>query len=202
MFNLEQSISDWRQKMLANGIQSPVPLDELESHLREEIEQLTRSGLDVPNAFQQAVEKIGPANALNHEFSKNPGPHVFSFRRFATIPGMLATLWFAGCLMDLITVSRWFLPHGPHHFNLPLGLLNILVTGAGCAGSLLLFIGSKLGIRIVRSVALLYLIAGLAQSIPNLGQSADWRIWCGFCAAFSLLTIWLLHRPLKQTATA
>jgi len=30
MFNLESSIARWREQMLAAGIQSPVPLDELE----------------------------------------------------------------------------------------------------------------------------------------------------------------------------
>ena len=39
MFNLEQSIADWRRQMLAAGIKMPVPLEELESHLREDIAQ-------------------------------------------------------------------------------------------------------------------------------------------------------------------
>ena len=39
MFDLEQSIRNWRKQMLAAGIKSPVPLDELEIHLRDEIER-------------------------------------------------------------------------------------------------------------------------------------------------------------------
>ena len=45
MFNLEKEISEWRQQMLAAGVKSPVPLEELESHLREDIEQQVQSGL-------------------------------------------------------------------------------------------------------------------------------------------------------------
>ena len=204
MLDLEQAIGEWRKQMIAGGVQTPVPLEELESHLRDEIAQLTRSGSDASGAFQQAIEKIGSARALNHEFSKNPGLHRFSFRRFATIPGVLAILWFVGCAHDLmITVCWWYVsPQGVPHFNLPHGLMNILINGAGCAGSLLLFVGSKLGVHILRSVALVYLIICLTQCLLNLGQTTDWRIWCGFFAAFSLLSIWLLHRPLKQTATA
>jgi len=37
MFDLEQAIIAWRQQMLAAGIKSPVPLEELENHLRDEI---------------------------------------------------------------------------------------------------------------------------------------------------------------------
>lgn len=45
MFNLDNAISEWRREMLAAGIKTPVPLEELESHLRDEIEQQTKSGL-------------------------------------------------------------------------------------------------------------------------------------------------------------
>ena len=43
MFDLEQSIADLRRQMLAAGIKTPVPLEELEIHLREEIEQQSKS---------------------------------------------------------------------------------------------------------------------------------------------------------------
>jgi hypothetical protein len=42
MFNLEQSIAKRRQ-MLAVGIKTPVPLDELESQLRDDVEQQVQS---------------------------------------------------------------------------------------------------------------------------------------------------------------
>ena len=52
MFSLEQSISEWRKQMLAAGIQTPVPLEELEVHLRDEIEQQIKSGSDEQQAFE------------------------------------------------------------------------------------------------------------------------------------------------------
>jgi len=70
MFNLEQSISDWRQQMLAAGIQTPVPLEELETHLREDIEQRLQSGSDEQSAFESAVQKIGHAHLIQGEFQK------------------------------------------------------------------------------------------------------------------------------------
>jgi len=70
MFDLEQSIADWRREMLAAGIKSPVPLEELESHLREEIEQQVKSGLSEQEAFTACVQKIGPAHAVKSEFKK------------------------------------------------------------------------------------------------------------------------------------
>jgi hypothetical protein len=70
MFSFEQSISEWRKQMLAAGIQSPTPLDELEIHLREEIERQRNSELSEQEIFDSAVQKIGPALTIKNEFAK------------------------------------------------------------------------------------------------------------------------------------
>ena len=76
MFDLEKSIADWRRRMLAAGIQTPVPLEELESHLREEIERQTKSGLYEQEAFNVAVRRIGQASVLKTEFKKAERKHM------------------------------------------------------------------------------------------------------------------------------
>ena len=68
--NLEQSISEWCQQMLSAGVKSPIPLDELESHLRDEIEHQTTKGLSETEAFLAAVKHIGQAHAIKTEFKK------------------------------------------------------------------------------------------------------------------------------------
>lgn len=70
MFDLEQSIADWRAQMLAAGIKTPVPLEELEIHLRDEIERQTKAGLSVTHAFKSAVQNIGTAHSVQSEFEK------------------------------------------------------------------------------------------------------------------------------------
>ena len=70
MFNLEQSIADWRRQMLAAGIKTPVPLEELEIHLREEIERQMMAGAGERLAFEDSVQRIGRADALDTEFKK------------------------------------------------------------------------------------------------------------------------------------
>lgn len=68
MFNLEQSIAEWRQQMLAVGIKALV-LEELENHLREEVDLQTHAGFDAQFAFDAAVRQIGSAVSLRQEFS-------------------------------------------------------------------------------------------------------------------------------------
>ena len=74
MFDLEQSIAEWRQQMLAAGIKTPVPLEELEIHLREEIERQVQSGVSRQQVFGIAVKKIGQAPELKNEFKKVNAP--------------------------------------------------------------------------------------------------------------------------------
>jgi hypothetical protein len=72
MFDLEESIADWRLQMVAAGIKRPVLLAELESHLREEVDQQMRAGFGGRAAFEVAVQRIGQASALKDEFDKTP----------------------------------------------------------------------------------------------------------------------------------
>ena len=70
MFDLDQAIVKWRTQMLAAGIKTPVPLEELESHLREDVRNRARSGLSTQQAFEAAVQQIGTPHVLKTEFVK------------------------------------------------------------------------------------------------------------------------------------
>ncbi len=59
MFNLEQAIAEWRRQMMAAGVKAPVPLEELESHLRDDVQQQMKSGTGAQEAFEAAVQRIG-----------------------------------------------------------------------------------------------------------------------------------------------
>ena len=70
MFDIEKAISNWRGEMTARGINAPDILDELESHLRDEIASRINSGCGEENAFHAAVRNIGEGTALQAEFAK------------------------------------------------------------------------------------------------------------------------------------
>ena len=70
MPDLDQSIAEWREQMLAAGIKTPVPLEELESHLREEIERQLQFGLKEREAFETTVQQFGQAYLIGNEFGK------------------------------------------------------------------------------------------------------------------------------------
>src|SRR5690242_177211 len=69
-FDLDQAITDWRQKMLAVGIKKATVLDELESHLRDDMERRILCGAMVHEAFQKAIQQVGQLERLKAEFDQ------------------------------------------------------------------------------------------------------------------------------------
>jgi Clp amino terminal domain, pathogenicity island component len=70
MFDLQCAFTTWRQKMSSGGIASPGVLDELEAHLREDVEWRMTAGADAQAAFEGATKAIGAAELLRGEFLK------------------------------------------------------------------------------------------------------------------------------------
>jgi len=163
MFDLEKSIADWRQQMLAAGIRTPVPLEELEIHLRDEIERQVQSGLSRQQVFGIAVKKIGQAPELKSEFKKVNAPMeiqkiiklagvicvvVASFcplfiflamlldHRVSSLPKMLAVAVYAITLTTIVLSWRY------NHKLLPVIHNQLLrrAVGLACYGGCLLWI--------------------------------------------------------------
>ncbi len=107
MFDLEQSIAEWRRQMLSVGIKTPVPLEELEIHVREEIERQMKSGLNKWEAFNTAVTNIGQARALKLEFKKTAVSMEARFVKLAGIAcAVVAGLFSLWILLVLLTVHE------------------------------------------------------------------------------------------------
>ena len=70
MFNLDQAITEWRRRMSVGGIKAEPVLDELESHLREDVERQVRSGMNQEQAFEVAMRRMGKSDLLTAEFAK------------------------------------------------------------------------------------------------------------------------------------
>lgn len=73
MFDLNQAIEDWKQRMAEAGLHNSNLIDELESHLRDDIEAQVGSGLTSQQAFEAAVQRLGQPGALRAEFKKTAG---------------------------------------------------------------------------------------------------------------------------------
>jgi hypothetical protein len=141
MFNLEQSISEWRRQMLAAGLKTPTPLNELESHLREDMRALLATTEPEALAFQLAVSRLGTPGPLQTEFNKLKNP--------ACWPVRMGYWLYAGAMMLIalsIAISK-YLSIGPGKMGfLPHPLLLYAHVVCFTAGYCAAFIAGFLGI--------------------------------------------------------
>ncbi len=190
MFDLEKSIAEWRRQMLTAGIKNPAPIEELESHLREEIAQTTKSGLNELKAFNSAVQKIGRAGLLKTEFTKTGGFIEWPEDKLKCTNRVLGLLWLVFCSYVLV---RCFALPNPGSFLEAKALLGLLIYLSGAVGGVLLVLDSKWGSSITRTIALFQAVLCFFQIF-----TAGCSILLGFFAAFYVVSILLLHLP-QQT---
>lgn len=69
MRDLENRIAGWRRELSAAHFREDV-LDELEAHLRDEMDALLLSGRSPDQAFREAAARFGPVTVLGTEFGK------------------------------------------------------------------------------------------------------------------------------------
>ncbi len=191
MFDLEASIADWRKQMLAAGIQAPVPLEELEIHLREEVERQGKLGLHESEAFHSAAQKIGQPESLKIEFKRNGSFSDFLLKhRYLKASFVLGLIW-------LVYYGGYFwnlgFAHLPYLFNLQ-GSVLIFVFGTGLIGSVLLIFDSKWGCKIIRTNALIFTAMCVMTYATGFGGfSSNFGALVFF--ALCLVSILLLHWP-------
>jgi hypothetical protein len=71
VFDLNRQIDLWKRAFAARRTCSTDELEELESHLREEIEVMIAAGLSPEKAFAQGISRLGDPVAVCCEFAKN-----------------------------------------------------------------------------------------------------------------------------------
>jgi hypothetical protein len=70
MFDLNEKIKIWRSDLALQQALEKSDIDELENHLRDEIEQLAESKLTKEESFIVAAHRIGRSDSLSEEFAK------------------------------------------------------------------------------------------------------------------------------------
>lgn len=176
MFNLEQSIAEWRRQMLAAGIKSPVPLEELESHLREAIEEQIQMGASEEKAFCIAVENIGQPTPLKLEFRNGDFLNWLGDDKNTRINRAFALFWLALCgkasfSIGYVWVSGAFLRAvaGIGLFSLTIGLFVTvffeIIYIRGLIAAICLMMGKNREIRTLRFIAALEIVADISQIV-------------------------------------
>ncbi|MHC4552432.1 MAG: permease prefix domain 1-containing protein [Planctomycetota bacterium] len=96
MFQLDTAITNWRNTLLANQNITDSDVDELESHLRDEVDSLMLSGLSDEEAFMISAHRIGDQQAVGAEFAKVNPSLAWRRRAFWMFFGILISMVVGG----------------------------------------------------------------------------------------------------------
>ena len=190
--------------MLAKGISSPAPLDELESHLREEIEQQLKSGANELVAYQAAAQHIGRSELLQSEFKRAAGfGGWLGGNQAAGIHRALGLFWAINCAVHLALIVPSFLALSRiAGFNFTVFFLVALVFEGiylrGLIGSILWFRGINRDRRIIRMIAALQLL----ETMVMVMIFPQGLLVTGGIFIFSAATIYLLRPPVAAAVVA
>ena len=179
MFDVEQAIASWRRQQAEGGTCSPEILDELESHLNEEIRRLVAEGITEADAFKTAVSRLGNPKSLTGEFRKltNRWPIALSGRVLLG-SGVLLTL------MSALFAARW--PGKPS----PLLLAHILTLSVGDVAA---FFAGSLGICYVFGLKLNRLSSAQQRTLGGAAALCNLFAACLVLAGLILGMFWSLR---------
>ena len=187
MHNLETSIAIWRKKMAHASRLAPDTLDELESHLRETIAQMIRSGVAESDAFQRASVQLGTPHMVASEFQKLPGPDWLP-AKFITGVGFAVALALLFLLLprlngghrDILLAAHVLFLNFGYTAALLLGLMGICFVAERCHAEFAprrmesiarfssVFAGIALGFTVIGT------ILGMAWSYRTWGRFWSW----------------------------
>jgi len=104
MFDLNEQINKWRNGLAQSQTLDKADIDELESHLREEIGQLTALQLSDEEAFLIAAHRLGSTESLAVEYEKINRGATFRHRLFWIATGVLG-YFLVTYLADAISIA-------------------------------------------------------------------------------------------------
>lgn len=106
MFDLEKEILSWKKSLRTNQALEDGYIEELESHLRDEIEEIKGRGKGEKEAFNEAVKIIGKIDNVGEEYYKSDTTNV-SKRPPWESPGLLPMLYWNYFKIALRNIKRY-----------------------------------------------------------------------------------------------
>ncbi len=88
LFDLNEALGEWRQRMANAPAFTPENLRELEAHLKDSMVKLQSAGLSVEESFQIATRRLGSIETLENEFGKVNVERVWLERAFWMLAGL------------------------------------------------------------------------------------------------------------------
>jgi putative ABC transport system permease protein len=132
MFELEKAIASWRKRMEADPALEPGQIAEVESHLRDKVDDLTARGRTHEQAFEEAVRALGETGLIGSQFFKATTP------RRSGRPS-----WQAPRFVPALTWNYFRTALRVFRRNRAFSILNITGLAAGLTCAILIFLWTQ-----------------------------------------------------------
>lgn len=136
MFDLNKNINEWKKSLHKNKSFEDGYIEELESHLRDLVEEEINKGVNEETAFRVALKKIGEINVIGDEYFKTDTTNKVSGKPSWKAPKFIPSLLYHNFKMAYRSIKRtaWY------------SILNIsgLAVGMACAILIILWVQSEL----------------------------------------------------------
>ncbi len=136
MFNIEKEINKWKKTLRKNPSLEDGYIDELVSHLRDDIDKYVRDGLLEDEAFNKATNKIGEIQQMGSEYFKSNTTNKISCRPSWQAPRWIPVLFWNYYRVAIRNLKR----------NKGFTAINItgLTLGLTCSLLILLWVNNEL----------------------------------------------------------
>ena len=123
MFNLEKAIQSWKQSLKKSPAFEDGQIQEMETHLRDDVDRFIDQGLTAEEAYQKAVQKMGPVEELGDEIYKTK-----TINKIDATPPWKQSKWVPNMLPSYIKIAFRNLKHNKlqssiNIFGLAVGLV-------------------------------------------------------------------------------
>jgi hypothetical protein len=153
MFTVEQAVENWKNDLRQKQTLMETDIEELESHLREEMERLGPLGLTEEEAFVIAVRRIGDTTQMASEFAKVNTAAIWKTRFFWMIAGIFV-LWLITSFSSFVSRLSFFTEAYFHWFGwYGAGIFSSILYGLSLIVSLLIFYFSVTRISFDRRIS-------------------------------------------------
>jgi hypothetical protein len=208
MNELDGLIAGWRRNMTGAGMKPAVELDELESHLREEINSLIASGMGEREAFETAKSRLGAPASVGREFEKLRirSPKVVKIGTAIWVLGSIlpAVFLFRGLHVGPLLFSHVILITAGYLAAFVLGLFGAVQIGSMAQGGVT-WRGLSNAVHQFTRIATVMVVAGFILgcfwSRENLGSyfRADSRELGGIMVGLWLAMLWKAQNSGKSS---
>lgn len=117
MFDRDAAIANWKSELAQSNAIGADALDEMASHLSDEMDALSRLSLSPEESFLIATRRIGPTRELAQEFAKvQPYGQVFETVRWLATGaiGMVLVTQMFQLILFLSVATAWRISNGHH----------------------------------------------------------------------------------------